>query len=79
LKGKLIKYGLNYYLMCGEHVHTIIIETEKLRINERGLNVIRYVFVNNVATQIIQTGSKAHTASLTMGAGRISGGKRAEV
>jgi hypothetical protein len=36
--------------MCGEHLHKIIIETEKLRINERGLNLIRYGFVNTVAT-----------------------------
>jgi len=44
-----MKCGQNCYLMCGEHLHTIIIETEKLRINERGLNIIRYGFVNTVA------------------------------
>jgi len=36
--------------MCGEHLHTLIIETENLKIKERGLNAIRYEFANTVAT-----------------------------
>ena len=43
---KLIQREPNYYLMCGEHLHTWIIEIESLKINERGLNVIHYGFVN---------------------------------